>query len=317
MGERPIKMNKSWVLGARLLASRQLAGLSQKKAAAELGVTATTLGNYESGDTEPPLAALISLARVYGNSLALLLKGIESDPDQTYVHDYEAVRVGYRIQYLRGGRAQSWLARQAGFAHEEIRSFEAGETTPPKEYIQKLADALEVTAIDITGKKPVTKNRITKYASSQLNDELAQFPPMIGEIEQDDVCIATEHLLLMNVEKPRVMLAPRNTRLLPYWGILAGDCLIVDSSISSYNTDSVYLLEIENELVLRALLKRGRELWLEPLLGGSDPEPLPPGAKITGQVVWRSGILLETPRWGEVQLNFDVRHKQLIASGNE
>ena len=309
MGERPLKLNKSWVLGAKLLASRQLAGLSQKDAAAKLGVSATTLGNYESGDTEPPLAALFDLVRLYGDSLALLLKEIEADPNQSFVHDYEAVRLGYRVKYLRGGRAQAWLARQARMAQEEIRGIESGEGMPSKETIQKLADALGVAPVDITGKKQVNK----RHAFASPGGGLAQFPPMIGDIEQEDVCIATEHLLLLNVEQPRVMLAPRKTKLLPYWGILAGDCLLVDGIITSYDSDSVYVVETENELLLRAIIQRGRELWFEPGLGGSDPEPLPPETKIAGRVIWRAGPLLALNSWRQVESNFDVKYRQLFS----
>ena len=313
MGERPLKLNKSWVLGAKLLASRQLAGLSQKDAAAKLGVSATTLGNYESGDTEPPLAALFDLVRLYGDSLALLLKEIEADPNQSFVHDYEAVRLGYRVKYLRGGRAQAWLARQARMAQEEIRGIESGEGMPSKETIQKLADALGVTPLDITGKKQVNKRHASRHAFASPDGGLAQFPPMIGDIEQEDVCIATEHLLLLNVEQPRVMLAPRKTKLLPYWGILAGDCLLVDGIITSYDYDSVYVVETENELALRAIIQRGRELWFEPGLGGSDPEPLPPATKIAGRVIWRAGPLLVLNSWRQVESNFDVKYRQLFS----
>jgi transcriptional regulator with XRE-family HTH domain len=131
MGERILKMGKPWVLGARLLAARQLADLSQKDTAEKLGISATAVGKYESGDTEPTIAALILISRIYGENLALFLKELEPDPTDDFALDKEAVRIGYRLRHLRGRRPRAWIAHKLGIKREEIRQYELGEVRQP------------------------------------------------------------------------------------------------------------------------------------------------------------------------------------------
>ena len=208
MSEKPIKMSKSWVLGARLMASRQLANFKRKKAAEKLGVSSTTLGNYESGATEPPLAALIQLARLYQDSLALLLDDLELDPVYFPVDDYELVRVGYRLQYLRGGRARSWLAKQAGLTLKEVHLIELGAARPSETVFNDIADVLGIKPVYIKGKGPCPKQFFPRYAESKAGEGQAQFPPLNGGFEQANLCIPTEHLIKLDVGEPRVFYCP-------------------------------------------------------------------------------------------------------------
>jgi transcriptional regulator with XRE-family HTH domain len=53
--------------------AREKAGLKAEKAATELGVSITTLFNWERGDTAPDADKLVLMARTYGVSADYLL----------------------------------------------------------------------------------------------------------------------------------------------------------------------------------------------------------------------------------------------------
>jgi transcriptional regulator with XRE-family HTH domain len=295
MPERPIKLSNSKILGARLLASRQLAGFSQKEAAAKLGVSATALGNYEMGKAEPSLAALIRIARIYDDNETMLLRDLEPEADESLGIDYEAARVGYRLQRLRGGRARAWLAKQAKLEPKQLRMFELGALIIPEITLHDIAYGLDVKPIEITGKTKLSEPIVQGYVSPHSDGGAAQFPPLlIGGIEQDEICISTEQLMSLDVVKPRSFSAPKQTSLHPYWGVFPGDGLIVDGTVKSYDIESVYVVELKGEISLRAIMKRGRTLWFEPQLGSSESEPVPADCKIAARVVWRAGSLLES-----------------------
>ena len=52
-------------LGERLQKQRMLINISQKEAAIAIGVSASIISNYESGERTPSLENLVSLARLY------------------------------------------------------------------------------------------------------------------------------------------------------------------------------------------------------------------------------------------------------------
>lgn len=60
-------------LGQRLQEQRILRNYSQKQVAASLGVSASVISNYESGERTPSIEILISLAHLYRCSADYLL----------------------------------------------------------------------------------------------------------------------------------------------------------------------------------------------------------------------------------------------------
>lgn len=60
-------------LGQRLQEQRILKNLSQKQVASNIGVSASVISNYESGERTPSVEILISLARLYHCSTDYLL----------------------------------------------------------------------------------------------------------------------------------------------------------------------------------------------------------------------------------------------------
>lgn len=65
-------------LGERLQKQRQLLKLSQKEAAAAIGVSASIISNYESSERVPSVENLMALAGLYKCSVDYLL-GIQSN----------------------------------------------------------------------------------------------------------------------------------------------------------------------------------------------------------------------------------------------
>lgn len=53
--------------------ARENAGIKPERAAAELGVSITTLFNWERGDTSPDADRLVSMANLYGAKVDYLL----------------------------------------------------------------------------------------------------------------------------------------------------------------------------------------------------------------------------------------------------
>ena len=60
-------------LGQRLQEQRILRNLSQKQVASSIGVSASVVSNYESGERTPSIEILISLAHLYHCSADYLL----------------------------------------------------------------------------------------------------------------------------------------------------------------------------------------------------------------------------------------------------
>lgn len=60
-------------LGQRLQEQRNLRNLSQKEVASSIGVSASVISNYESGERTPSIENLISLAHLYHCSTDYLL----------------------------------------------------------------------------------------------------------------------------------------------------------------------------------------------------------------------------------------------------
>lgn len=66
-------------LGQRLQEQRILRNFSQKQVASSIGVSASVISNYESGERTPSLDILISLAHLYHCSADYLLGINKSD----------------------------------------------------------------------------------------------------------------------------------------------------------------------------------------------------------------------------------------------
>lgn len=71
-----------YCLGQRLQEQRLLKNLSQKEVAKSVGISASIVSNYESGERTPSVEILIALARLYHCSTDYLLGFDKIDKDK-------------------------------------------------------------------------------------------------------------------------------------------------------------------------------------------------------------------------------------------
>jgi len=71
-----------YCLGQRLQEQRRLKNLSQKEVAKSIGISASIVSNYESGERTPSVESLIALARLYHCSTDYLLGFDKIDKDR-------------------------------------------------------------------------------------------------------------------------------------------------------------------------------------------------------------------------------------------
>lgn len=71
-----------YCLGQRLQEQRRLKNLSQKEVAKSIGISASIVSNYESGERTPSVEILIALARLYHCSTDYLLGFDQTDKDR-------------------------------------------------------------------------------------------------------------------------------------------------------------------------------------------------------------------------------------------
>lgn len=70
-----------YCLGKRLQEQRRLKSLSQKEVAKTIGISASIVSNYESGERTPSVEILVALARLYHCSTDYLLGFDKIDKD--------------------------------------------------------------------------------------------------------------------------------------------------------------------------------------------------------------------------------------------
>jgi transcriptional regulator with XRE-family HTH domain len=118
---------------------RTLAGLrrrvhmSQKEAAAVLGVSATTLARYESGQRSMRLPAARALARLYRVPLSRVLEAAGLTPPAVlFARDWRREPLPIVLLELRraAGLSMTQVARLTGVSHSTVRRWESGESTP-------------------------------------------------------------------------------------------------------------------------------------------------------------------------------------------
>ncbi|WP_370618344.1 helix-turn-helix domain-containing protein [Citrobacter meridianamericanus] len=70
------------MLNERLRTLREKKKLTQKKIAAELGITTQTLQTWERGESEPKASQLVILSKLFGVSIEEICTGNETSADQ-------------------------------------------------------------------------------------------------------------------------------------------------------------------------------------------------------------------------------------------
>lgn len=91
----------------RLKESRQRVNLSRSQVAEQIGITPSTLADYEIGHRQPSLPVLVFLAEIYGVSTDFLLgRGKTTPPtplDTTDLTDNQIDALRHMIQVMKHG----------------------------------------------------------------------------------------------------------------------------------------------------------------------------------------------------------------------
>lgn len=132
-------------LGHRLRRARMRSRLTQNDVAENLGVTAQTVRNWESGKHEPPPQTIKKLAELYGESEERLLANLDSAiiprPIGTLFR-YDRVLVDpERMTSARSeaGLTQAKVSGMTGLSLSAIRRYESGSANPATRTLLVLA----------------------------------------------------------------------------------------------------------------------------------------------------------------------------------
>lgn len=73
-------------LGEKILILRRRKGFSRKQLADIIGVTVSTIANYENGVTIPDMDKVTKLSEMFGVSLDMLLLRPEAEKNNSHIH---------------------------------------------------------------------------------------------------------------------------------------------------------------------------------------------------------------------------------------
>lgn len=152
--------------GQKVTALRKQQGMIPSHFAKKVGVSPTTLSQWEKDETMPTWNSVVKLAKACGITVKELVG--EDAVKQLAVHKRVLVKknstrgyyfgyiegLGNRIYHLRkkAGLTQKQLAEKVGVSYRAISKYELDHVSPSSKTAQKLADALDVTLEELLGK---------------------------------------------------------------------------------------------------------------------------------------------------------------------
>jgi transcriptional regulator with XRE-family HTH domain len=106
--------------------------MTQREAAAVLGVSASSLGRYEAGRRPVALPLARAMARVYRVPLAPVLAAAGLAPPPLLTQQWTEAQLPTVLADLRqaAGASMSEVARHTGVSHPTVRRWETGESLP-------------------------------------------------------------------------------------------------------------------------------------------------------------------------------------------
>ena len=115
-----------------LAALRHRVRMTQREAAAVLGVSASSLGRYETGRRPVALPLARAMARVYRVPLARVLAAAGLAPPLLLTRQWTEAQLPAVLADLRqaAGASMSEVARNTGVSHPTVRRWESGESLP-------------------------------------------------------------------------------------------------------------------------------------------------------------------------------------------
>lgn len=160
-------------IGQRLKAAREAAGLTQEKAAAQIGVSMMTVSRWERGQHVAEGAQLGAAARVYGRSVDWILQGDAAPAERLERDDAPAALVEYFAEREASGRpvrpkvadrarasarstgmaTRTEAAALVDFLEGVVAREERGDAPPPNDPRAVINEAAGQRAVTRRGKK--------------------------------------------------------------------------------------------------------------------------------------------------------------------
>lgn len=164
---------KRKMLGVRIRSARNQAGLNLKETAQQMGISPTTLNDYELGQQEAGLPELEAMARIFMVPVSYFWSnGLLKIPDREY-KAAQAISIrrkmlGVQMRQARqeAGHSQEALAEVLGCPVERLADYELGKISIPFSELESMASFLNL---------PMT--RFLPVETQQLEPERAEAEP--------------------------------------------------------------------------------------------------------------------------------------------
>lgn len=157
----------------RIKALRQECGLKQSDIASLLDVGQTTISNWETGYSEPNIAALKNLAYVFECSVDdILSSDVETFGDMEISQKKNSIK---KIRIDKGIK-QGDLADMLKVKQATVSGWESGRREPDIESLKRMSVILDCSIDELLGnkEKPVVKDDELSRKLSRLSDENLQ-----------------------------------------------------------------------------------------------------------------------------------------------
>ena len=196
-------------VGERIKEARQAKGLTQAELGARLGLPYQSIGQWERDLRRPKLETLQRLAEELDVSWEEL-----ADAPARRRESHMTIGERIRMARLEKGLTQRELGEKSGIAEPTIRKYELGKLNPKLETLKRLALALDMLWIDLTGDQSL-EYLIGKGAASEVrkaadleNAVKTMLCELYGSVEEKEISgqYGSEFYYLIGNEKNKFVL---------------------------------------------------------------------------------------------------------------
>ncbi|MCW5876303.1 MAG: helix-turn-helix transcriptional regulator [Anaerolineales bacterium] len=212
MSEDQALQLRAKILGVLLRGARLSSGKSMKDLGAVIGVSASTLGAIERGESAPSLPELellayvldVPVAHFWSEQLAytgtLPGPGPEARPLLALRHR----SIGAQLRQARSDRglSQKDLAERTGISASRIRRYENGETPVPLPELEQLAGVLQTPIEAFTDKAgPIGEWRAAQNARQALEEMPAELQEFVADPQNRPYLDLARRLQAVSLER--------------------------------------------------------------------------------------------------------------------
>ncbi|MFB6291072.1 MAG: helix-turn-helix domain-containing protein [Candidatus Bipolaricaulia bacterium] len=176
-------------LGRRLRSVRNSRGLTLDELSSRLDVSPSYLSEVERGNKIPSLKVLCNLSSYLGVPKNVLREALEGS--ETELESFGEMLANRRDDL---GLTKKDLSRVMGWPVTCLEAVESGSSTVPEEFLEDLAEALELprdffeyAASETIGGKLKFFRQIKDFTQSELSEESGVSPSLVSKIERGEV----------------------------------------------------------------------------------------------------------------------------------